>query len=144
MKIHEMMDSKYLKKEEVGEDGTVVTIEGFERVNVAPDDKPEELKWIMHTREFDKPLIINTTNLKLCERVLGSDDTDDYIGKQIVLYNEPNITFGDKLVGGIRVKAHRKAAPPRQITKPSQAVHKPIVSDDDNDPAYDPGAFEQR
>lgn len=111
----EMIESKYLKKEEVGEDGTIVTISDFERVNVAMDDQPPDFKWTMRFEEFDKPMVLNSTNIQLAENALGSDNTDDWIGKKVIVYNDPNITFGKKLVGGIRIRAHRKAAAPRQM-----------------------------
>src|SRR6266446_1255158 len=102
----EMIESKYLKKEDVGEDGVIVTISKFERVNVAIEGEPHEYKWTMYFDEFDKPMVLNSTNINLCEKALGSDNTDDWVGKKIIVYNEPNISFGNKLVGGIRVKAH--------------------------------------
>lgn len=111
----EMVESKYLKKEEVGEDGTVVTVSGFERVNVAMDDQPPDHKWTMSFAEFDKPMVLNSTNIQLAEKAFGSDNTDDWMGKQCIVYNEPNITFGKKLVGGIRIKVYRKAGAPRQM-----------------------------
>lgn len=127
----EMIESKYLKKEEVGEDGTIVTIAAFEKVNVALEDAPAEWKWTMSFREFDKPMVLNSTNINLCEKALGSDNTDDWIGKKVIVYNEPNISFGGKLVGGIRIRAHRQASAPREIParEPRQPSHKDVVDD---------------
>ena len=53
MRIGEMKDSKFMKKEDVGE-GKLVTIAELEQQNVAMDDQPPELKWIMHFKELDK------------------------------------------------------------------------------------------
>lgn len=132
----EMIESKYLKKEEVGEDGTIVTIADFARVNVAMDDQPPDFKWTMRFEEFDKPMVLNSTNIQLAENALGSDNTDDWLGKQVIVYNDPNITFGKKLVGGIRIKAHRKAAPPRQMAR--RDVNKELneAADADNEPPF--------
>lgn len=120
MKTAEMIESKYLKKEDVGEDGVIVTIAGFDKVNVARDDEAAEYKYTMRFEEFSKPMVLNATNIQLTEKALGSNDTDDWIGKQIIVYNEPNISFGNKLVGGIRIRAHRKSAGPRQMQRPAQ------------------------
>ena len=103
-KVHEMMSSKYLKREDVGEDGTVLTIEKFERVNVAMEDATPEFKWVCHFREQDRPMVMNTTNIQLAEKMFNSDDTDDWIGKRLIAYNDPNVAFGGKLVGGIRIR----------------------------------------
>jgi len=121
-KTSEMIESPYLKKEDVGEDGTVVTIVSLEKVNVAKKDAKAEYKWTMQFREFDKPMVLGPTNIRLAEKALDSDDTANWIGKKIVAFNDPNITFGGEVTGGIRLKAHRVAAPPRELppTKSSQ------------------------
>lgn len=124
----EMIQSNYLKKEDVGEDGTVVTVRSFELVNVAPKGEPREEKWTMTFDEFDKPMVLNSTNIKLAEKALGSDETDDWIGKKLVIYNDPNVSFGKELVGGIRIRAHRKAAAPREVPARNR--------EPDSDPRY--------
>ena len=53
MRIGEMKNSKFIKKEDAGE-GKLVTIAGMEQQNVALDDQPPEMKWILHFHEFDK------------------------------------------------------------------------------------------
>lgn len=127
----EMIESKYLKKEDVGEEGTIVTIAKFERVNVAMEGEAPEYKWTMRFDEFDKPMVLNSTNINLCEKALGSDNTDDWIGKTIIVYNEPNISFGNKLVGGIRIRPHKAAAAPRQV-----APRSGVQREQDPDPRY--------
>ena len=103
-KIHEMLESKFLKKEDAG-DGMLVTIRGVDRQNVGKDDEPE-LKWVALFEEC-KPMVLNGTNLALIEKALGSDDTDDWVGQKIVLFNDENVSFGGKVVGGIRVDVNR-------------------------------------
>jgi hypothetical protein len=112
-----MKNSKFLKKEDVGEDGTLVTIKRVEQINVALEGDPPEEKWCMSFREFDKPMVLNTTNAQLCEKFLGSDDTDDWIGQQVVVYDEPNVSFGGKLVGGIRIKRAPSGKGPRTVER---------------------------
>jgi hypothetical protein len=114
-KTSEMIESQFLKKEDVGEDGTVVTVQDVQRINVAKKGDTPEYRWTMKFREFEKPMVINSTNIKLTEKALGSDDSDDWLGKKLIVYNDPNVTFGKDLVGGIRIKAHRKAAAPREM-----------------------------
>lgn len=103
-KVSQMKNSKFLKKEDVGEEGTLVTIVNVHQVNVAMEGKEPEMKWCMAFREFEKPMVLNSTNAQLCEKFLGSDDTDDWAGRQIVLYDDPTVAFGGELVGGIRVR----------------------------------------
>ena len=101
-----MSESKWLKKEDVGEpgDGTMVTIRGLKQTNVARDDDEPEMKWIIKFDEFNKPMVINTTNLKLAAMILGEKMTEKWAGKTIEVFHDPSVSFGDKLVGGIRFR----------------------------------------
>ena len=103
-RIHEMIESKFMKKEDAG-DGILVTIRGVEKRDVGTESEPEQ-KWVL-LLDGHKPLVLNSTNLALIEKALGSDDTDDWVGKQVVLFNDENVSFGGKLTGGIRVDVNR-------------------------------------
>jgi hypothetical protein len=109
----EMKDSKFLRKEDIGR-GALVTITGCISKNTAMEGAPPEHKWCLTFRELEKPLVLNSTNIQLCEQICGSDNTDDWVGKQIVLYVDPNVSYGGKLIGGIRVRKSKApaAAPP--------------------------------
>jgi hypothetical protein len=110
-KISEMRESKFLKKEDVGR-GALGTIASCTQHNVAMEGAAPEMKWCLGFQELDKPLVLNSTNIQLCAQICGSDDTDHWVGKRIVLYTDPNVSFGGKLVGGIRVRAPKVSAPP--------------------------------
>ena len=128
MKIGEMMPSKYLKKEDVGR-GALVTIKGLARTNVAMDGEPAENKYVLYFNEFEKPLVLNSTNIHLCAQICGSEDTDDWNGKQLVLYTDPNVSFGGKLIGGLRVRAPRLGHAVANIQAPPPPP--PVPFDDD-------------
>lgn len=104
MRLTEMLESKFMKKEDV-EDPVLLTIAAFKKINVAKDGADPELKWGISFQESDKPLIANSTNLQLIAKICQSTESDDWIGQQVVLYHDPNVTFGGKLVGGIRIRA---------------------------------------
>ena len=113
-KTSEMRESKFLKQSDIGK-AVLWTVHGVERVNVAKEGAEPEYKWAMNFSESDKPLVLNSTNIQLCEKAFGSDNTDDWTGKKIVLYVDPTVSYGGKVVGGIRVrqpKAGVVAAPP--------------------------------
>lgn len=103
-RIHEMIESKFLKKEDAGE-GILVTIRGVEKRDVGTEAEPEQ-KWVLLLAGV-KPLVLNSTNLALIEKSLGSDNSDDWAGQQIVLFNDENVSFGGKLTGGVRVDVNR-------------------------------------
>lgn len=104
MKAMQMIPSKYLKKEDV-DPPVLVTIKGIRQNNVALEDQPEELKWTMFFKELEKPIVLNSTNIQLLIKSLNTDETDEWVGKQIVLYNDPNVSFAGKITGGIRIRA---------------------------------------
>lgn len=125
-KISEMRESKFLKQSDVGA-GVLMTVTGCQQHNVAASGADPELKWCLTFHEHDKPLVLNSVNAQLCAQVFGSDDTDDWMGKKIVLFTDPSVTYGGKLVGGIRVRA-----PKMTVAKPKAA---PVeVADEDNIP----------
>lgn len=104
MRIGEMKESKYLKKEDVNT-GKVVTISRLDQQDVSMENEPESMKWTIYFKEFDKGMVLNWTNMQLIARVLDSEETNDWLDKKIELYEDPNVSFGGNLVGGIRVRA---------------------------------------
>lgn len=102
-KIGEMIESKYLKQADVEEE-TEVTVVKVGKLNVAREDQEPEMKWAIRFQEFKKPMVLNSTNIQLLAKACGSDDSDDWAGKKVTVYSDPNVSFGGKLVGGLRIK----------------------------------------
>jgi hypothetical protein len=112
-KIGEMIESKYLKQTDV-KDEMVVTVQKVGKANVARENDEPEYKWLIRFEELPKPMVLNSTNIKRLAKSCGSDDTDDWVGKQVVLYVDPDVEFAGNVVGGLRVRASRPAPPTRQ------------------------------
>lgn len=124
-KISEMLSSKFLKKEDVGK-GLLLTIKTVEQRNVAKEGADPENKWCLTFRGEDKPLVLNSTNIQVCQQVFESDDTDHWLGKAIVLYVDPNVMYAGKVIGGIRLRKPKPgAAPP-----PPPVTSEPPTDDD--------------
>lgn len=96
-------NSKYLTKDDVGEDGVVLTIKGF-RMETLKGDDGEEDKMVLHFMEDMKPMVLNRTNAQLVGVATGAKVAGDARGKQIVVYNDPTVAFGGKITGGLRIK----------------------------------------
>lgn len=124
MNISEMKHSKYLKKEDVGQ-GVLVTVKALTQANVAMENEEQDMKWLLHFHELDKPLVLNSTNIQLCAVAFNSQETDTWMGKELVLYTDPNVSYAGKLIGGIRVRAPR--------TKTTPVVEKISAPDFDDD-----------
>lgn len=125
--ISQMKDSKFLKKEDCGR-GILVTVKSVHEENVAKEGASPEMKWCITFHEQEKPMILNSTNAQIIANITGSDVTEGWTGKKIVLYSEPNITYGGKLVGGIRARAPRNQPPapsqPQPTPRPAPAADK--------------------
>lgn len=122
--INQMVTSKYLKIADVP-DPVIVTILGVKQVNVAKDDAEPEMKWAVKFREFDKPMVLNSTNLHVAAKVLGSDSTEDWNNKEIVLYTDPTVSFGGQVTGGLRFRGQEKA-PTRATPKTAAELENDI------------------
>ena len=105
----EMIPSRFLKKGDIGL-GMLVTIKSLEMVTFKKGEPEEESKWILHFQENDKGLSLNKTNIQLLEVICGSDNTDDWINKQVVLFWDPTVDYMGSIVGGIRIRAKKTEA----------------------------------
>jgi hypothetical protein len=138
MNISQLKESKFLKKEDCGP-GILVTIRSVEQVNVAKEGAPEEMKWTISFNEVDKPMVLNSTNGQIIAQITKSDESENWTGHKVVLYHDPNIAFGGKLVGGIRVRAPRNQTPavpktagvPTPAPRPAPAPEQPPQEPDD-------------
>lgn len=108
-KIGEMIESKYLKQSDVDDD-TEVTVEKVGKGNIAKEGDEPEYKWMVKFREFKKPMILNSTNIKRLAKACGSDETDEWVGRTAILYVDPDIEFAGNVVGGLRIRAVKKGS----------------------------------
>ena len=111
--------------------GVLATIKGVYQDNIAKEGAPEELKWVVEFDEIEKPMVLNSTNGQIIAQITKQDDTDNWPGAKVVLYDDPSVSYGGKLVGGIRVRAPRglaaKAAAPAAPTHGmmGKPIHQP-------------------
>lgn len=141
MNINQLKESKFLKKEDAGA-GILVTITEVTQENVAKEGAEEELKWCIHFKETGKPMVLNSTNGQLIAQITKQDDTDNWTGHKIVLYNDPSVSFGGKVMGGIRVRAPRIPKPAAApAPAPAKAAPATAPCDDSGEVAGDDVPF---
>ncbi len=128
--ISEMRESKFLKKEDVGR-GSLGTITSVVQMNVAMEGAGKEMKWCLTFAEMEKPLVLNQTNIQLCAQICGSEDTEYWPGKRVVLYTDPNVSYQGKLIGGIRMRAPKPSA---TLPPPVPVAAGPVAVEDDDIP----------
>ena len=103
MRKGEAFPSNYLSKEDVAAGpirGTIADV----RFETIKGDRGDEDKPVMSFKEDGlKPMILNNTNWQTAEDAYG-DESDGWRGKTIELYLDPGVMFGNKKVGGVRVR----------------------------------------
>lgn len=146
MHVSGLKQSNFLTRADVGR-GVLVTIRQIFQDNVAKTGAPEEMKWCMSFDEFEKPMVLNSTNGNIIAAIIKSEETDEWPGHKIVLYDDPTVSFGGKLVGGIRVRAPRgqAAAPAKHVPtaspKPAPTRNQPAQEPETEPPSEDDVPF---
>lgn len=127
MKLAEVFPSNYLKADDLqGRKPSVVIADA--RMELLGKDQ----KLILYFQNKDKGMVCNKTNAGRISDMYG-DDTDEWIGKEIILTSE-FVEFQGKTTKGLRVQpparaAASYAAPPRPRTTPHTEIDPPPSDD---------------
>jgi hypothetical protein len=133
-KVSEMVQSKYLRKEDI-EDDTPATIKGVKLEDLGKEDSKEQ-RWVIYFKQFAKGMVLNVTTIRVLESAYG-DDTDVWVGKQVLLYVDPNVSFQGRVVGGLRLRIPRPKLSPQNEPKPRTVVQQAAAMTDPEDPGFD-------
>jgi hypothetical protein len=107
MRTREVFTGGFLKAEDLGAASPVVTIDHYKVDKVGDDRKP-----ILFFVGKDRPLVLNVTNANRITEIMGTDEMDDWVGKQIRLY-VTKVDYQGQRVPAIRVESPKgQAAPP--------------------------------
>lgn len=111
MDLHDIKQSKFLTKEDVG-NGVLATVKKLTEENVAVEGADPQMKITVWFEELEKPLVLNMTNASVIAAVAKSetDIENTWVGAKVVLYTDPTVQYKGKVTGGIRVR------PPRDTT----------------------------
>ena len=89
MRVGQMYPSKTLDGRDLFEfapDGAVVTIEKVDfKTFEAKNPGDAEIAYYLYTREFRKPFKLGKMNAESIEQVLGTDESDEWIGQTIMI-----------------------------------------------------------
>ncbi len=108
--VNDLKQSRFLTQKDL-QKPMLVTITGYDEVNVALENAKPDMRYVLHFKNVEKPFVVNSTNGQIIESITGSGEFDDWIGKKIILYVDPTISFGSKLVGGVRCRAPQNLQP---------------------------------
>jgi len=126
MQRRDMLPSKYLKQSDFDTVGTILTIShATQKQNVAKSDETPDMKHVLFFHEMgDVGLVLNAHNTNFLFDELG-ENSSEWNTKEVVLYVDPNVTFGEKRVGGLRLRTHSPYQAPKaaaQRTNPVAAL----------------------
>ena len=126
MQRRDMLPSKYLKQSDFDSVGTILTINhATQKQNVAKSDEVPDMKHVLFFHEMgDVGLVLNAHNTNFLFDELG-ENSSDWGGKEVVLYVDPNVTFGEKRVGGLRLRTHAAYQAPRAAAQRSASAPTP-------------------
>jgi hypothetical protein len=99
LNANDFIGGNYLKKEDVDGAMTVTLTDVWSEAVLNAGRK----KLVVSFREFEKPLILNKTNIKRFARIFGTGDTKAWRGP-VTLYVEPGVEYAGQVVGGLRVR----------------------------------------
>ena len=119
MRIGTAFPSKWLKAADLNgrKVNCIIDSVGFENIG------GDEDKLVVFFKGAQKGLVLNVTNANMITEICGSDETDDWMGKQIALF-PTRVDFQGRRVDAIRVdyptdSNGKKAAPPPPSPPPS-------------------------
>jgi len=114
MQRRDMLPSKFLKQSDFDPVGTILTINNAtQKQNVAKSDEAPDFKHVLFFHEMGEVgLVLNAHNTNFLFDELG-ENSADWSGQEVVLYVDPNVTFGEKRVGGLRLRTHAAYQAPR-------------------------------
>lgn len=98
-------ESKWLKHTDL-EDGRdhIVTVERVSQQNLAAPGQPEQKRWVVYFQEYDKGLGLNATNGKTLCKLFGTEEMDEWVGRQCTLYVKDDVEFQGDIVSAIRIR----------------------------------------
>lgn len=130
MKVSQVFSGKYLAAADLDDEELPVVIASVE---VKPFDDGDKL--LIMFQNHEKGLVANKTNSSRIAMLHG-DDTDEWIGREIVLYTDI-VDFQGKPTKAIRVRGVPKKRPEPQRLSATPMRQQPRRQDD-GDPGYDP------
>jgi hypothetical protein len=100
-------NAAYLKKEDLSEpiDTTLLWVK---EEKVTAPGKGTNTRLVAYFEGLSKGLVLNTANCETLAELTGTDDYEKWADTTVQLCVDPDVTYGGKKIGGIRI---RKPAP---------------------------------
>jgi hypothetical protein len=127
MKLNDAYPSRYLTAEDLDGRDVTATIETIELEEIGQGaDKSKKL--VIGFRGKKKLFVVNKTNANTISKVLGSDDTDDWIDQRITI-GPREVEFQGNMVWSIRVSLRKPASQQAGEAAKPAPTHEPADQD---------------
>ena len=97
--------SRYLKKEDLPDpvDAELIWVKEEEVTQPGKDTKTQ---LVAYFDRLPKVLVLNMTNGETLFEMTGTDDPNEWKDVPLQLYVDPDVKYGGKKTGGIRIRKH--------------------------------------
>lgn len=123
--IHDLKQSRFLTKADVTPP-KLYTIKGYRYEDISQEGEAADNQYLLFFHETEKPMVLKPVNGDLIALALGKESFDEWIGHQIVVYVDPNVTMKGKVVGGIRCRAPKVKTSPASAPTPPPVAPRPV------------------
>ena len=113
--------AQYLKKEDLS-DPLDTELLWVKEEKVTTPGKGTHTRLVAYFEGLSKGLVLNTANCETLVEITGTDDPNEWKDVELQLYVDPDVTYGGKKIGGIRI---RKPAPVSVPLKKLKVVQQP-------------------
>jgi hypothetical protein len=112
-------NAKYLKKEDIPSPVNT-SILWIKEEEVTAPGKGTETRLVLYFDGLKKGLVLNETNAQALAEITGTDDYEQWSDIPIQVYTDPDVTFGKKKVGGIRIRKQVSVSDTVPVQEPEQ------------------------
>jgi hypothetical protein len=109
-------NAKYLKKEDIPSPVNT-SILWIKKEEVTAPGKGTVKRLVLYFDGLKKGLVLNGVNGEALVEITGTEDSEKWSDVPVQLYTDPDVTFGNKKVGGIRIR--KPPSRPTLRVKPS-------------------------
>ena len=96
-------NAKYLKKADVPSPVNT-SILWIKEEEVTAPGKGTEKRLVLYLDGIKKGLVLNMANAEALAEITGTDDYEKWTDTPVQLYVDPDVTYGGKKIGGIRIR----------------------------------------
>lgn len=131
MKLSSMFPRRYATGDDLQGKSFTLTITHVNREKMRPQPgAPEVDRWVLYFKETKKGVVLSRTLAYQVAEILGSEETDNWVGKAITIYPQP-IQVAGKAVTAIR--ARRAPRPTESASSVPTALPETMLSLEEED-----------